>query len=83
MTWLQAQARFTPIPFGLRHYWKGHLVSEASTGLADALITAAEGSGDDGFILVELIHGAAHRIPDESAAFGGRQAVANVTALSI
>ena len=83
MTWLQAQARFTPIPFGLRHYWKGHLVSEASTGLADALITAAEGSGDDGFILVELIHGAAHRIPEESAAFGGRRAVANVTALSI
>ena len=83
MTWLQAQARFAPIPFGLRHYWKGHLVSEASRGLADALITAAEGSGDDGFILVELIHGAAHRIPEESAAFGGRRAVANVTALSI
>jgi FAD/FMN-containing dehydrogenase len=83
MTWLEAQARFTPIPFGLRHYWKGHLVREASAGLADAVITAAEGSGDDGFILVELIHGAAHRIPDESAAFGGRRAVANVTALSI
>lgn len=83
MTWLQAQARFTPIPFGLRHYWKGHLVREASAGLADALITAAEGSGDDGFILVELIHGAAHRIPEDSAAFGGRRAVANVTALSI
>ncbi|HEY3334503.1 MAG TPA: FAD-binding oxidoreductase, partial [Candidatus Limnocylindrales bacterium] len=83
MTWLQAQARFTPIPFGLRHYWKGHLVREASSGLADAIIAAAEGSGDDGFILVELIHGAAHRIPDESAAFGGRRAIANVTALSI
>lgn len=83
MTWLQAQARFTPIPFGLRHYWKGHLVREASPGLADAIITAAEGSGDDGFILVELIHGAAHRIPEDSAAFGGRRAVANVTALSI
>jgi FAD/FMN-containing dehydrogenase len=83
MTWLEAQARFTPIPFGLRHYWKGHLVHQAPAGLADAVITAAEGSGDDGFILVELIHGAAHRIPDESAAFGGRRAVANVTALSI
>ncbi|MBI2776834.1 MAG: FAD-binding oxidoreductase [Chloroflexi bacterium] len=83
MTWLQAQARFTPIPFGLRHYWKGHLVGEASAGLADAILTAAEGSGDDGFILVELIHGAAHRIPEDSAAFGGRRAVANVTALSI
>ena len=83
MTWLEAQARFAPIPFGLRHYWKGHLVRETPAGLADAIIAAAEGSGDDGFILVELIHGAAHRIPDHSAAFGGRQAVANVTALSI
>jgi len=83
MTWLEAQARFTPIPFGLRHYWKGHLVREAPAGLADAILTAAEGCGDDGFILVELIHGAAHRIPADSAAFGGRQAVANVTALSI
>lgn len=83
MTWLQAQARFTPIPFGLRHYWKGHLVREAGSGLANAVLAAAEGSGDEGFILVELIHGAAHRIPEASAAFGGRRAVANVTALSI
>jgi FAD/FMN-containing dehydrogenase len=83
MTWLEAQARFTPIPFGLRHYWKGHLVRDAPAALAQAILSAAEGSGDDGFILVELIHGAAHRIPDDSAAFGGRQAVANVTALSI
>lgn len=83
MPWLELQARFTPIPFGLRHYWKGHLVREASAGLADAVLTAAEGSGDDSFVLVELIHGAAHRIPAESAAFGGRRAVANVTALGI
>lgn len=82
MTWLEAQGRFTPIPFGLRHYWKGHLVREAGSDLAEAILSAAEGSGD-GFILVELIHGAAHRIPEESAAFGGRRAVANVTALSI
>jgi FAD/FMN-containing dehydrogenase len=82
MSWLELQARFTPIPPGLRHYWKGHLVREASAGLAEAVIAAAEGSGD-GFVLVELIHGAAHRIPAESAAFGGRRAVANVTALGI
>jgi FAD/FMN-containing dehydrogenase len=83
MSWLELQARFTPIPFGLRHYWKGHLVRETSAGLADAVIAAAAGSGDDGFVLVELIHGAAHRIPAESAAFGGRRAVANVTAMGI
>ena len=83
MTWLELQARFTPIPPGLRHYWKGHLVREASAGLADAVISAGEDSVEDSFVLVELIHGAAHRIPAESAAFGGRRAVANVTALGI
>jgi len=83
MSWLQLQALNTPWPHGLRHYWKGHLVREATTGLAEAIASAAESSGDDGFILVELIHGAAHRVPAESAAFGGRRAIANVTALGI
>ncbi|MFL5682915.1 MAG: FAD-binding oxidoreductase [Chloroflexota bacterium] len=83
MSWLQLQALNTPWPHGLRHYWKGHLVREATTGLAEAIASAAENSGDDGFILVELIHGAAHRVPPDSAAFGGRQAIANVTALGI
>jgi len=32
---------------------------------------------------VEPIHGVAHRIPETSATFGGRPAVANVTALAI
>jgi len=34
-------------------------------------------------VLVELIHGKAHRIPESWASFGGRAAVANVTALAI
>ena len=34
-------------------------------------------------ILIELIHGVAHRIPASTAAFGGRGAAANVTALAI
>jgi len=83
MSWLQLQALNTPWPHGLRHYWKGHLVRESPPALAEAIARAAEGSGDDGFILVELIHGAAHRVPAESAAFGGRRATANVTALGI
>lgn len=83
MSWLQLQALNTPWPHGLRHYWKGHLVREATSGLAEAIATAAESSGDEGFILVEMIHGAAHRVPAESAAFGGRRAIANVTALGI
>jgi FAD/FMN-containing dehydrogenase len=83
MSWLQQQAQYEPIPFGLRQYWKGHLVSRLDETLADALIAAASEAGGESFCLVELIHGAAHRIPATSGAFGGRAAVANVTALAI
>ena len=83
MNWLQQQAQYEPFPFGLRQYWKGHLVGEVDHSLADALVEAASDAGDSSFCLVELIHGMAHRIPQESAAFGGRAAVANVTALAL
>ncbi len=83
MSWLQLQALNPPLPFGLRHYWKGHLVRETPAGLAAALLDAAEEINGRSVILFELIHGAAHRIPAASAAFGGRAAVANVTALAI
>jgi FAD/FMN-containing dehydrogenase len=83
MNWLQMQGQYEPIPFGLRQYWKGHLVSRVDETLADALLTAAAEAPGESFALVELIHGKAHRIPAESAAFGGRAAVANVTALAI
>jgi FAD/FMN-containing dehydrogenase len=83
MNWLQQQAQYEPFPFGLRQYWKGHLVGRVDETLADALVAAASDAGDSSFCLVELIHGMAHRIPQESAAFGGRAAVANVTALAL
>jgi FAD/FMN-containing dehydrogenase len=83
MNWLQQQAQYEPFPFGLRQYWKGHLVSRVDETLADTLIEAASDAGGDSFGLVELIHGKAHRIPEATAAFGGRSAVANVTALAI
>ena len=83
MNWLQMQGLFMPFPFGLRQYWKGHLVGRADGSLADAVIAAAPEAGAESFILVELIHGMAHRIPAAHAAFGGRAAVANVTALAV
>jgi FAD/FMN-containing dehydrogenase len=82
-SWLQQQAQYVPIPFGLRQYWKGHLVDRVDETLAEALVSAAEQAGGSSFCLVELIHGRAQRIPESSAAFGGRAAVANVTALAI
>ena len=83
MSWLQLQANNTPIPFGMRNYWKGHFVRETTQALADAIIEAGAAAGDEDGVLVELVHGRAHRIPADSAAFGGRLAVANVTALGI
>jgi FAD/FMN-containing dehydrogenase len=83
MNWLQQQTLYQPIPFGLRQYWKGHLLGQLDDSLAEALITSAAEATDESFALVELIHGKAHRIPEEHAAFGGRRAVANATALAI
>lgn len=83
MNWLQQQTLYQPIPFGLRQYWKGHLIGRLDETLADALIASASEATDESFALVELIHGRAHRIPETQAAFGGRSAVANVTALAI
>jgi FAD/FMN-containing dehydrogenase len=83
MSWLQQQSLYQPIPFGLRQYWKGHLVGRLDESLADALLETASEETNESFALVELIHGKAHRIPASWAAFGGRAAVANVTALAI
>jgi FAD/FMN-containing dehydrogenase len=83
MNWLQLQSQNLPVPFGLRHYWKGHLVRDTPPALAEALVDAVAVAGPSDFVLVELIHGQAHRIPAASAAFGGRAAIANVTALAI
>jgi FAD/FMN-containing dehydrogenase len=83
MSWLQVQALNPPLPHGLRHYWKGHLVRETPPALVDAVLGAAAEIRGRSVVLFELIHGAAHRIPGASAAFGGRAAAANVTALAI
>jgi FAD/FMN-containing dehydrogenase len=83
MFWLQLQAINPPLPFGMRNYWKGHLVRETPSELAEAVLEAAAEAAGRSVILLELIHGAAHRIPAASAAFGGRAAVANVTALAL
>jgi len=82
MSWLQVQAMNPPIPFGMRHYWKGHLVRETPAALADNVLQAAGEIAGRSVVLLELIHGAARRIPAASAAFGGRAAAANATALA-
>ena len=83
LSYLELQAMGARMGSAYRHYWKGHFVSQLSSGLADAIMAShAEGTSEGG-ILVEPIHGMAHRVPDESAAFGSRSALANVSALAI
>ncbi len=83
LTWLQSQARNASIPPGVRHYWKGHLVGSLPAGIGAQLVDVAGRAPGIDIVLVELIHGLPHRIPASSASFGGRAAVANVTALGV
>jgi FAD/FMN-containing dehydrogenase len=84
MTYLELQAVSGRIPFGLRHYWKGHFLRAMSgdvvAGVADSL-TAPRGAL--GGILIEALRGAARREPDGGAAFGQREATWNATGLAI
>jgi FAD/FMN-containing dehydrogenase len=82
LSWMQLQTMNAPMAFGYRNYWKGYLVRETPSALAEVVVDAARTAGPIDFTLTELIHGRAHRIPAASAAFGGRAAVANVTAMA-
>ena len=84
MTYPELQAMSGRLPFGLRHYWKGHFLRAMSddvvSGIADSL---AAPRGALGGILIEAIRGAARREPDGGAAFGQRAAAWNATGLAI
>jgi FAD/FMN-containing dehydrogenase len=82
VNWMQLQTMNIPMAFGYRNYWKGHLVREAPSALAEVVVDAATRAGPVCITLTELIHGQARRIPAASAAFGGRAAIANVTAIA-
>ena len=75
--------RMLELPFGLRHYWKGHFVRELPDLLLDEIWRAAGPGGPRGSILIEAIHGAAARVPRAATAVGFREAAFNVSALSI
>jgi FAD/FMN-containing dehydrogenase len=75
--------RMLDLPFGLRHYWKGHFVSELPDALVDEIWHSAAPGGPRGSVLIEAIHGAAVRVPRDATAVGFRDAAFNVSALSI
>jgi FAD/FMN-containing dehydrogenase len=84
MSYLQLQGIFGELPFGLRHYWKGHFV----TGLPDELIDFvvehyAKRTSPLGTVLIEPLNGYATRVPDDATAFANRHAAFNLSGLSI
>lgn len=84
-TYLDLQAQAGILPFGLRHYWKGHFLRDLSVGTFESLVDAV--SADDvvplAFILLEGIVGAGRIEPAGGAAFGQRAAAWNASALAI
>jgi FAD/FMN-containing dehydrogenase len=84
MTYPQLQAITGLIPFGMRHYWKGHFLRDLD---GDTLAAVAEAAIADpvgqSFVLIEGIVGAARTEPEGGAAFGQRAARWNASALAI
>jgi hypothetical protein len=83
-TYLEIQGGSALLPFGLRHYWKGHFVRELDGVATDAILDAMRARvGSMSFMLLEAISGRARDEPPGGASFGQRGARWNVTALAI
>jgi FAD/FMN-containing dehydrogenase len=84
MSYLQLQGIFGEIPFGLRHYWKGHFVNALPDDLIELVVEHfARRTSPLGTILIEPLHGLATRVPEDATAFANRHAAFNVSGISI
>jgi FAD/FMN-containing dehydrogenase len=73
------------LPFGLRHYWKGHFLARLDGDLLAALASeaVAEDAAGHSFVMLEGLTGAGRTEPVGGAAFGQRAAAWNASALGI
>ena len=84
MSYPEIQAITGVLPFGLRHYWKGHFVRDLEPSAIEAVVGAmGDTPGAHSFLLIEAIGGQARIEPAGGAAFGQREARWNVSALGI
>jgi FAD/FMN-containing dehydrogenase len=84
MTYLEVQAMAGQIPFGLRHYWKGHFLRELDEPAIQATVEAMDRKpGAASFVLLETLNGVARHEPSDGAAFGQRDARWNVSGIAI
>jgi FAD/FMN-containing dehydrogenase len=72
------------MPFGLRHYWKGHFVGRLDAAACDLIVSTMRAiPHPSSFVLLEALSGQARREPEGGAAFGQRGAHWNASALGI
>ena len=71
------------LPFGLRHYWKGHFVRELDEPTIAAVVEGLGRVAGSSFILIEALTGAARGEPAGGAAFGQRAAGWNISGIAI
>jgi FAD/FMN-containing dehydrogenase len=84
VSYAELQSRTGILPFGLRHWWKGHFVRELDRPAIDAVVAAAHDTPPGhSFLLLEAITGRARQEPAGGAAFGQRGARWNMSALGI
>jgi len=84
MTYPEVQELAGRLPFGLRHYWKGHFLRTMDESVIGGLVESMATRPDShSLILLETIRGAAHVEPEGGAAFGQRAATWNASALAI
>ncbi|HTC85170.1 MAG TPA: FAD-binding oxidoreductase [Candidatus Acidoferrum sp.] len=83
MPYLDVQEMSGRLPFGLRHYWKGHFLRELDAAAIGAVVRAMASPAASSFVLIEAITGAARHEPAGGAAFGQREARWNVSGLAI
>jgi FAD/FMN-containing dehydrogenases len=75
MTYPEVQAMNGRLPFGLRHYWKGHFLRALDEPVIAGIVESLGAHpGGRGRILLESIRGAANVEPEGGAAFGQRAA---------
>ena len=84
MSYREVQEMNGRLPFGLRHYWKGHFLRGLEPTAIEVIKEAVQNRpAPPSFLLLEAITGAARQEPAGGAAFGQRAARWNVSALAI
>ncbi len=83
MSYQQVQAMNELMPFGLRHYWSGHLVTDLHPETVSAVCERLDETPGLNIILLEPLTGLARRIDPETTAFPARQGRWNVTGLAV